>query len=144
MVNGGSSANLIGILSLKLRKGSKVITPALTFSTTVSPLVQSGLIPYFVDVDRNTFQLNTEILKKIDLENVSAICVPNLIGNVANWEEIYNFARENNLKIIEDSADTIGYSYESSISNWSDIYYKFLCIPCNNRCRFGGMTCFSD
>ena len=53
MVNSGSSANLIGILSLKLPKGSKVITPALTFSTTVSPLVQSGLIPYFIDVDRN-------------------------------------------------------------------------------------------
>ena len=65
MVNSGSSANLIGILSLKLRKGSKVITPALTFSTTVSPLVQSGLIPYFVDVDRDTLQLNTDILKNL-------------------------------------------------------------------------------
>ena len=66
MVNSGSSANLIGILSLQLKKGSKVITPALTFSTTVSPLVQSGLIPYFIDVDRKTLQLNTEILKTIE------------------------------------------------------------------------------
>ena len=77
MVNSGSSANLIGILSLKLKKGSKVITPALTFSTTVSPIVQSGLIPFFVDVDRDTLQIDTKILKNIPLDNVSAICVPN-------------------------------------------------------------------
>ncbi len=144
MVNSGSSANLIGILSLKLEKGTKVITPALTFSTTVSPLVQSGLVPYFIDVDRNTFQLNTDTLKKVDLENVSAICVPNLIGNVANWEEIYSFARENNLKIIEDSADTIGYSYTSSLSNWSDISTtSFYASHVITGAGFGGMTCFS-
>ena len=145
MVNSGSSANLIGILSLKLRKGSKVITPALTFSTTVSPLVQSGLIPYFVDVDRDTLQLNTDILKKINLENVSAICVPNLIGNVANWEKIYNFAKENNLKIIEDSADTIGYSYETSLTNWSDISTtSFYASHVITGAGFGGMTCFNE
>jgi len=145
MVNSGSSANLIGVLSLNLRKGSKVITPALTFSTTVSPLVQSGLIPYFIDVDRDTLQLNTSILEKICLENVSAICVPNLIGNVANWQQIYNFARENKLKIIEDSADTIGYSYKSSISNWSDISTtSFYASHVITGAGFGGMTCFSN
>tara|TARA_Y100000589_G_scaffold287890_1_gene288972 strand:+ start:24468 stop:25667 length:1200 start_codon:yes stop_codon:yes gene_type:complete len=145
MVNSGSSANLIGILSLKLNKGSKVITPALTFSTTVSPLVQSGLIPYFIDVDRDTLQLDTKILKEINLENVSAICVPNLIGNVANWEEIYNFARENNLKIIEDSADTIGYKYDTSISNWSDVSTtSFYASHVITGAGFGGMTCFKN
>ena len=55
MVNSGSSANLLAILSLNLKKGSKVITPALTFSTTVSPIVQSGLVPLFVDVDKDAF-----------------------------------------------------------------------------------------
>ena len=111
MTNSGSSANLIGVQSLSLEKGSKVITPTLTFSTTVSPLVQSGLIPLFIDVEKETMQMNTSLLKEISLEGVSAICVPNLIGNVANWEEIYQFAKENNLKTIEDSADTIGYKY---------------------------------
>ena len=125
MVNSGSSANLLGILSLGLKKGTKVITPSLTFSTTVSPIVQSGLTPLFVDVERDTLQINTSVLKEINLEDVSAICVPNLIGNVANWDAIYNFAKENNLKIIEDSADTIGYSYESSLSNWSDIIITY-------------------
>ncbi len=145
MVNSGSSANLLGILSLGLKKGTKVITPSLTFSTTVSPIVQSGLIPLFVDVERDTLQINTSILKEIDLDDVTAICVPNLIGNVANWNEIYNFAKENNLKIIEDSADTIGYSYESSLSNWSDISTtSFYASHVITGAGFGGMTCFNN
>ena len=145
MVNSGSSANLLGFLSLGLKKGTKVITPALTFSTTISPIVQSGLIPLFVDVERETLQINTSILKEINLENVSAICVPNLIGNVANWEKIYNFAKENNLKIIEDSADTIGYSYSTSLSNWSDISTtSFYASHVITGAGFGGMTCFNN
>ena len=145
MVNRGSSANLLGILSLNLPKGSKVITPALTFSTTVFPIVQSGLIPYFVDVEKDTLQINTKILKQIDLDNVSAICVPNLVGNVANWEEIFNFARENNLKIIEDSADTIGYSFDTSLKNWSDLSTtSFYASHVITGAGFGGMVCFDD
>ena len=145
MVNSGSSANLLAILSLNLKKGSKVITPALTFSTTVSPIVQSGLIPLFVDVDKETLQINTKLLKDIDLENVSAICVPNLVGNIANWEDIFIFARENNLKVIEDSADTIGYKYKTQLDNWSDISTtSFYASHVITGAGFGGMACFED
>ena len=145
MTNSGSSANLIGVQALNLKKGTKVITPSLTFSTTVSPLVQSGLIPLFIDVERETMQIDTSVLKRIPLEGVSAICVPNLIGNVANWEEIYNFAKENNLKTIEDSADTIGYKYASKINNWSDVSTtSFYASHVVTGAGFGGMTCFSD
>ena len=145
MTNSGSSANLIGVQSLNLEKGTKVITPALTFSTTVSPLVQSGLIPLFIDVEKETMQINTSLLKEISLEGVSAICVPNLIGNVANWEEIYQFAKENNLKTIEDSADTIGYKYKTDIKNWSDVSTtSFYASHVVTGAGFGGMTCFSD
>ena len=145
MTNSGSSANLIGVQALNLKKGTKVITPSLTFSTTVSPLVQSGLKPLFIDVERETMQIDTSVLKRIPLEGVSAICVPNLIGNVANWEEIYNFAKENNLKTIEDSADTIGYKYASEIDNWSDVSTtSFYASHVVTGAGFGGMTCFSD
>ena len=145
MTNSGSSANLIGVQALNLKKGTKVITPSLTFSTTVSPLVQSGLKPLFIDVERETMQIDTSLLKKIPLEGVSAICVPNLIGNVANWEEIYSFAKENNLKTIEDSADTIGYKYASEIDNWSDVSTtSFYASHVVTGAGFGGMTCFSD
>ena len=53
------------------------------------------LITLFIDVEKETLEINTEKLKELDLEVVSAICVPNLIGNIANWEAIYNFAKEN-------------------------------------------------
>ncbi len=145
MTNSGSSANLMGVQALNLKKGTKVITPSLTFSTTVSPIVQSGLKPFFIDVERETMQIDTSLLKKIPLDEVSAICVPNLIGNVANWEEIYNFAKENNLKTIEDSADTIGYKYSSDINNWSDVSTtSFYASHVVTGAGFGGMTCFSD
>ena len=116
MTNSGSSANLLGIQGLRLPDQSKVITPALTFSTTIAPLVQSNLVPLFVDVELDTLQIDTSLLQDIPLDGVSAICVPNLIGNIANWEEIYSFAKSNNLKIIEDSADTIGYKYNTNIT----------------------------
>lgn len=145
MTNSGSSANLLGIKGLRLPKDSKVITPALTFSTTVAPLVQSDLVPLFIDVEIDTLQINTSILENIPLENVSAICVPNLIGNVANWEEIYGFARANNLKIIEDSADTIGYRYETNLNDWSDVSTtSFYASHVVTGSGFGGMTAFKD
>ena len=145
MVNSGSSANLLAFLSLNLREGSKVITPALTFSTTISPIVHSKLVPYFVDVEEETLQISVKKLKEVNLDNVSAICVPNLIGNIANWEEIYNFAKENKLKVIEDSADTIGYTYKTKLTNWSDISTtSFYASHVITGAGFGGMACYNN
>ena len=145
MVNSGSSANLLAILSLNLKKGTKIITPSLTFSTTIAPIVQSNLIPYFVDVEEETLQINTSKLKEMDLDNVSGICVPNLIGNVANWNAIYQFAKENKLKIIEDSADTIGYKYKTKLDNWSDISTtSFYASHIITGAGFGGMVSYSN
>jgi CDP-6-deoxy-D-xylo-4-hexulose-3-dehydrase len=145
MTNSGSSANLLGVQGLQLPKQSKVITPALTFSTTVAPLVQSDLVPLFVDVELDTLQINTEVLKEVPLEDVSAICVPNLIGNIANWEEIYSFAKKNNLKVIEDSADTIGYEYKTDLSDWSDVSTtSFYASHVVTGSGFGGMATFKD
>ena len=145
MTNSGSSANLMGVKALDLAKGSKVITPSLTFSTTVAPLVQSGLIPYFIDVDIDTLQINTDLLKNIDMTNVSAICVPNLIGNIANWKAIHEFSKENNILVIEDSADTIGYDYPALIEDWSDVTTtSFYASHVVTGAGFGGMTAFKD
>ena len=64
MVNSGSSANLLALSSLKLKKGSEVITPTLTFSTTVAPIYQLGLIAKFVGVLDNKFIADPEQIKK--------------------------------------------------------------------------------
>ncbi len=145
MSNSGSSANLLAMKALDLPKGSKVITPALTFITTVAPIVQSGLVPYFIDADIDTLQMDPDILKEIDLTDVSAIKVPNLIGNVANWEEIYNFAKNNDLMVIEDSADTIGYSYDTELSDWSDVSTtSFFASHVITGAGNGGLTAFKE
>ncbi len=145
MTNSGSSANLLAIKSLNLKENTYVITPSLTFSTTISPLIHSNLIPYFIDVEINTLQINTNLLSKINLKNVSAICVPNLIGNLANWNEIYNFAKKHNLKIIEDSADTIGYSYKTNIKKFSDVTTtSFYASHVVSGAGFGGVVAFNN
>lgn len=142
MVNSGSSANLLGIRALRLPAGTKVITPALTFSTTVSPIVQAGLKPLFLDCDADTLQLSIDQLSEIDLSGVSAIVVPNLIGNLADWKNIAAFARQNNLKVVEDSADTIG--YETNIKDdWSDVSTtSFYASHVVTGAGFGGAVAF--
>ena len=92
MVNSGSSANLLAIQSLNLKKKSEVITPTLTFSTTISPIYQSGLIPNFIDVKKDTFVADVEQIEKQINKNTKIILIPNLIGNIANWYKINKLA----------------------------------------------------
>ena len=64
MVNSGSSANLLALASFNFKKGSEIITPTLTFSTTISPIYQLGLVPHFIDVEENKFIANINQIKK--------------------------------------------------------------------------------
>ena len=64
MVNSGSSANLLALSSFKFKKGSEVITPNLTFSTTVAPIYQLGLVPHFVGVEKNKFIVDPSQIEK--------------------------------------------------------------------------------
>tara|TARA_B100001142_G_scaffold305706_1_gene334911 strand:+ start:274 stop:1482 length:1209 start_codon:yes stop_codon:yes gene_type:complete len=108
MVNSGSSALYVLIESLNLPKGSEVITPALTFATTVGCLVKNDLKPHFVDVGLDTYCADlTQIASAIN-SNTSAIIAPDLMGNICDWKEIQEMAKKNNIKVICDSADTLG------------------------------------
>lgn len=110
MVNSGSSALYILIEALNLPKGSEVITPALTFATTVGCLVKNDLIPHFVDVGHNSYCIDVEKLDAAINENTSAIIAPDLMGNICEWEKIKEIVHGKNkeIKIICDSADTLG------------------------------------
>jgi len=146
MVNSGSSANLLGLASFKLKKGSEVITPTLTFSTTVAPIYQLGLIPHFIDVDERTFTAKVDQIKKAINKKTKAIIIPNLLGNVPDWKEIYKISKQYNLKIIEDSADTIGYRINKNhYGKYSDIttnsmYASHIITGAGS----GGIVCFND
>lgn len=110
MVNSGSSALYVLIEALNLPKGSEVITPALTFATTVGCLVKNDLIPHFVDVGLNTYCMDVDQLDKAINKNTSAIIAPDLMGNICEWEKINQIVKDKNqdIKIICDSADTLG------------------------------------
>jgi len=110
MVNSGSSALYVLIESLNLPKGSEVITPALTFATTVGCLVKNDLIPHFVDVGYDTYCIDIDKLEQAINENTSAIIAPDLMGNICEWEKIQEIVskKNKNIKIICDSADTLG------------------------------------
>ena len=90
MVNSGSSANLLAIASLGLKKNSEIITPNLTFSTTVAPIYQLGLIPHFVGVEKNKFLANPDHIERCINAKTAAIMIPNLLGNIADWKKIYS------------------------------------------------------
>ena len=107
-VNSGSSALYIGIESLDLTEKSEVITPVLTFGTTIGCLVKNNLIPVFVDVEPLTYCIDVNLIEKEITDKTSAILAPNLLGNICDWDKIRLLADKYNLLVIEDSADTLG------------------------------------
>ena len=99
MVNSGSSANLLALASLNLEKGSEIITTTLTFSTTVAPIYQLGLKPHFIDVGKNTFVANIDQIKMVINKKTKQLRIPNLLGNVPDWKNIFKLAKKKKLKI---------------------------------------------
>jgi CDP-6-deoxy-D-xylo-4-hexulose-3-dehydrase len=108
MVNSGSSANFLAVKLLDLPAGSEVITPALTFATTVAPIVQNGLVPAFVDVTPGTYNIDVDAIEAMIGPNTRAMMIPSLIGNLPDWDRIRAIADAHNLLVVEDSADTLG------------------------------------
>ena len=146
MVNSGSSANLLALSSFNLKKGSEIITPSLTFSTTVSPIYQLGYVAHFIGVEENKFLSDINQIEKCINKKTAAIMLPNLLGNVLEWKTIYNIAKKYNLKVIEDSADTIGYTYrKSNTGKYSDVVTNsFYASHIITGAGSGGMLCFND
>lgn len=146
MVNSGSSANLLAVELLNLKKGSEVITPILTFSTTLAPLIQKGLTPVFIDVELGSYQINAEAIVEAISNKTKALFVPSLIGNIPNLKKIKDIAKEHNLIFVEDSCDTLGGKYEGKPTGlYSDIsttsFYGSHIITAAGG---GGMICVNN
>ena len=146
MVNSGSSANLLALSSFRFKKGSEIITPSLTFATTVAPIYQLGLIPHFIGAVENKFLADPDQIEKSINKKTVAIIIPNLLGNIADWKKLNKIAKNYNLKIIEDSADTIGYRVnKKNLGNLSDITTNsFYASHIINGAGSGGIACFNN
>ncbi len=146
MVNSGSSANFLAVKLLDLQPGDEVITPALTFATTVAPLAQLGLVPSFVDVAEGTYNIDVGKVEEMITPATRAMMIPSLIGNMPDWDELARIAKQHNLVLVEDSCDSLGATLKgtstgtrSAISITS--FYGSHIINCAGS---GGMLCVND
>ena len=146
MVNSGSSALLLAMETLDFPPGSEIITPALTFSTTVGYIVRNNWVPVFVDVEEGTYCINEKKIKNLITKKTKAIVAPHLMGNIVNWEKLAPILKKKGILIVEDSADTLGATYKNkSTGKYADIsitsFYGSHIINCAGN---GGMVCFND
>ena len=141
-VNSGSSACLLALAALDLPKGCKIITPALTFSTTLAPIIQLGFIPIFVDSNLTSYVPTVKAMLDAITTDTKAIMVPNLIGNKPDFVALkagLEALNRTDIIVIEDSADTVTYTEESDVSTTS--FYASHVITAGGM---GGMVMFND
>tara|TARA_Y100000591_G_scaffold332001_1_gene367758 strand:- start:1882 stop:3090 length:1209 start_codon:yes stop_codon:yes gene_type:complete len=145
--NSGSSSLLIAMESFNLPKGSEVITPVLTFATTVGCILKNDLIPVFVDSESSSkFVIDVNKIEKMITKKTKAMCIPNLMGNMPDWVKIKKIAKKYNLLILEDSADILGGKFNNQpTGKYSDIsitsFYGMHMINCAGN---GGMITTSN
>ncbi len=146
MVNSGSSAIILAIKILNLKKNDEVIVPCLNFGTAISSLINFEIKPIFVDVDIRTLQIIPSQIEKKISKRTKALLIPNLIGNIPDWKKISTIAKKYKLKVIEDSADTLGPKIgNKSTGLYSDIsitsFYGSHIISCAGN---GGMLLINN
>ena len=142
-VNSGSSACLLALACLNLPTGSKVVTPACTFSTTVAPIVQLGMEPVFCDVSAETYLPTVDQIMGVLTAETRVIMIPNLIGNLFDWKGLkarLSAADIQNIVLIEDSADTIGHVPQGAHISTTSFYASHVITACGS----GGMVMFDD
>ncbi|MDA8958127.1 aminotransferase class V-fold PLP-dependent enzyme [Gammaproteobacteria bacterium] len=108
MTNSGTSSLMLAAEAAELPAGSEVITAAFTFATTVTPILKNGLIPVFMDAEKDTLNIDASKLEEFITDKTSAIWIPNMLGNIPDWDVIREVADRHGLLVVEDSADTLG------------------------------------
>ena len=120
LVNSGSSANLLAMQCLinpyrkkRLKIGDEILIPSLCWSTSLWPIIQSGLKPKFVDVEKETLNLDLNDLRKKISKNSKGIMLVHVLGNCTNMNELMNIIKKYNLILIEDTCESLGTTYKN-------------------------------
>jgi len=118
MVNSGSSANFLMVAALfftkksnNLERGDEVIVPAVSWSTTYSPLYYHGLKVRFVDINLDTLNIDVDLIEKAITKDTKAIFAVNLLGNSAEYKKLKEICIEHNLILLEDNCESLGAQY---------------------------------
>lgn len=119
LVNSGSSANLVAFTALtshklkdkRLKEGDEVITVAAGFPTTISPIIQNGLVPVFIDCEIGTYDFDASIIEEAISEKTKCIFIAHTLGNPFNIDKVMELAEKYDLWVIEDNCDALGSKY---------------------------------
>ena len=120
LANSGSSANLLAVSALtspklserRLKPDDEVITIACGFPTTLNPIIQNNLVPVFVDVELETYNIDAKKIEKAISEKTKAIFVAHTLGNPVDLDKILKLAKKYHLWVIEDNCDALGSKYK--------------------------------
>ncbi len=130
MVNSGSSANLLALTSLTspkhgeraLKPGDEVLTVAAGFPTTVTPILQNGMVPVYVDVDLETYVANDRAFEDAIGPKTKAIMIAHTLGNPINLDLVEKLVAKHNLWFVEDSCDALGGTYRGkNLGSFGDL-----------------------
>ncbi len=121
LTNSGSSANLLAISALtsyklgekRLEKGDEVITVAACFPTTITPIIQNGLVPVFIDIDIGTYNIDVSKIDQAISEKTKAIFIAHTLGNPFDLDGVCEICEKHNLWLIEDNCDALGSKFNS-------------------------------
>jgi len=150
MVNSGSSANLLAISALmhtsppKLKPGDEIIVPAVSWSTTYSPLYQHNLRLKFVDIDPETFNLNIAEVQKALTPQTKAVLAVNLLGAPNNFEELNQVCEEHSLLLIEDNCESMGAEINGKFCGTFGICGTFSLFFSHHICTMEGGVVLTD
>ena len=130
LVNSGSSANLLAFAALtspllgdrQIKRGDEVITVAAGFPTTIAPIVQSGAVPVFVDVELATANIDATLLERAVSPRTKAVMLAHTLGNPFNIKAVKAFCQKYGLWLVEDNCDALGSKYDGRFTGtWGDI-----------------------
>lgn len=148
MVNSGSSANLLAIAALcysgKLKKGDEVIVPAVSWSTTYYPISQLGLKLRFVDIDRETLNIDLDKIEDAITENTKAIFAVNLLGNPNHFDKLNSICENNDLLLIEDNCEALGAKFNNKHCGTFGIVGTFSTFFSHHICTMEGGVVATD
>lgn len=146
MCNSGSSALYLAVEVLGLEPGDEIVTSPVTFSTDIAPILRAQLVPAFVDVTPDTFQIDTDAIEAMIGPRTRAILAPNLIGNAPDWDAIRTIADRHGLTVIEDSCDALGLTLRGTPTGAraNISLTSFALSHIITAAGTGGMICFDD
>lgn len=149
MVSSGSAANLLGIAALVyagiLPRGSEVIVPAVSWSTTFSPLEQFGMKLVFVDIDRETLNISIDKIRNAVSPETKMIFAVNLLGNPNYFDELKKICEDYDLILAEDNCESLGAVYKGKALGTIGLFGTYSTFYSHHMCTMeGGVTVTDD